>query len=143
MTAIEFRYDVNGIKPSDLYGFFIGWPNPPQPMAHLELLERSDEIVLAVETDSGSVVGFVNVLTDRVLTAYIPLIEVLPEYRQQGLGAELIRRAMERVSDLYMVDTTCDVDVQPFWESLGFTKSSGACVRRYESQSGRGKRSQG
>jgi ribosomal protein S18 acetylase RimI-like enzyme len=137
MTAIEFRYDVNGVKPSDLYGFFEGWPNPPQPMTHLELLERSDEIVLAVEIASRRVVGFVNVLTDRVLTAYIPLIEVLPEYRRQGLGTELIRLAVERVSDLYMVDTTCDVEVQPFYESLGFTKSSGACLRRYESQSGR------
>ncbi|MDF1838753.1 MAG: GNAT family N-acetyltransferase [Planctomycetota bacterium] len=136
MTAIEYHFELGEVQAGDLRGFFEGWPNPPQPETHLALLQRSDEIVLAVESSTKRIVGFVNVLSDRVLTAYIPLIEVLPEFRGRGIGAELIRLALERVSDIYMVDVTCDPDVQAFYESLGFTKSTGACVRRYEHQSG-------
>ncbi len=140
MSGIEYRYELQGVQPVDLEGFFEGWPNPPSPKTHLALLANSAEIVLAVEAARGRVVGFVNVLTDRVLTAYIPLLEVLPEYRGRGIGAELIRRALERVSEVYMVDVTCDANVQPFYGALGFTSSTGACVRRYEFQSGRATR---
>jgi ribosomal protein S18 acetylase RimI-like enzyme len=102
----------------------------------LELLRRSAEVVLAVQPGSDRVIGFVNLLSDHVLTAYIPLLEVLPEFRGQGIGAELIRRVLDRVPNLYMVDVTCDANVQPFYESLGFSKSLGASLRRYEHQAG-------
>jgi len=135
---IEYTHATEGIEPAQLTGFFEGWPDPPSPAAHLALLRGSAEVVLAVDTDNGHVIGFVNVLTDGVLSAYIPLLEVLPEYRGRGIGGELVRRALERVADLYMVDVTCDANVQPFYESLGFTRSTGASLRRYEHQSGRG-----
>lgn len=139
--VIHYRDTADGIEPRQLAGgFFEGWPNPPSPETHLALLRGSDVVVLAVATGAEgdeSVVGFVTAVTDGILAAYIPLLEVLPAYRGQGIGHELMRRVLSRLSGLYMVDVLCDPHVQPFYEALGFTRAVGACVRRYEHQSGR------
>lgn len=138
--AIVYRDSADDLAPNHLVGFFEGWPNPPSPEAHLALLRASDVVVLAVATgdDGGeSVVGFVTALTDGVLSAYIPLLEVLPQHRDQGIGRELVQRVLECLADLYMIDVQCDPDVQPFYEALGFTRTVGASIRRYEHQSGR------
>lgn len=133
---IEYRDTAEGIGPHQLAGFFEGWPNPPTRETHLALLHRSDEIVVAVSSGDGAVVGFVTALTDGVLAAYIPLLEVRAAFRGRGIGRELVRRLLERLAALYMVDVMCDPDVQPFYEKLGFRRAVGASVRRFDRQSG-------
>ena len=71
------------------------------------------------------------------VSAYIPLLEVLPAYQGQGIGSELVRRALQGIGDLYAVDLMCDPDLQPFYASLGMRPAAGMMVRRYECQSGR------
>ena len=96
----------------------MGWPQPPTPERHLELLERSDHVVLARDA-TGRVVGFVTAISDGVLSAYIPLLEVLPECQGRGIGSELIRRMLARLEHLYMVDVVCDAELVPFYRRLG------------------------
>ncbi len=133
---IEYRTSLKNITGPQLDGFFEGWPAPPSPEMHLKLLEQSDCIVLATETESGQVVGFITAVTDHVLSAYIPLLEVLPEYRKQGIGKTLIRRMIELLNGIYMIDLTCDSDVQPFYKSVGMQPMSGMMIRNYDFQSG-------
>ena len=70
-------------------GFFDGWPNPPSRANFYRILQNSTYVWLAVDKDSNKVVGFINAISDKVLTAYIPLLEVIPEYQKQGIGSEL------------------------------------------------------
>ena len=51
-------------------GFFEGWPNPPSKEKHRELLEKSYLSLVAL--DGTAIVGFVNVISDGVLSCYIP-----------------------------------------------------------------------
>jgi GNAT superfamily N-acetyltransferase len=127
---------IEECTPENLKGFFVGWPNPPSPEKHLEILAGSDEIVLAIDDDTGRVVGFVNAISDRVLSAYIPLLEVLPEYQKQGIGRELMRRMLEKLDGFYMVDLISDERVRPFYEKFGMKASCGMCIRRFDKQSG-------
>ena len=76
--SIEYTSSLDGVEPEHLQGFFERWPSPPAPERHLELLRGSYRIVLARETGSPQVVGFVNAISDGVLYAFIPLLEVLP-----------------------------------------------------------------
>lgn len=133
---IEYTETLDSITADDLHGFFVGWPNPPTPATHLRLLETSNYILLAVERETGRVVGFITAISDGVLCAYIPLLEVLPEYQAQGVGSALMERMLAKLSALYMVDTLCDPDLQPFYERFGMRRAVGVCVRRYERQSG-------
>lgn len=121
----------------NLCGFFVGWPTPPSQSTHFRLLTQSDFIELAVESESRRVVGFITAVSDGVLSAFIPLLEVLPAYQGKGIGSELVRRLLERLKGLYMVDLICDENVQPFYEQLGMNHASGMCLRRYKHQSGR------
>jgi ribosomal protein S18 acetylase RimI-like enzyme len=114
---IEYAESVGGIEAGQLEGFFVDWPTPPSPERHLELLLGSDHVVLA--RDGERVVGFVTAISDGVLSAYVPLLEVLPSYQGEGIGSELMRRLLARLENLYMVDLCCDADLEPFYRRLG------------------------
>ena len=114
---IEYTTSAEGIEPRHLEGFFVGWPSAPSAERHLELLRGSADVVLA--RDGERVVGFVTAISDGALSAYVPLLEVLPEYQGRGIGSELMRRLLKRLDGLYMVDVSCDEDVVPFYERLG------------------------
>ena len=136
--SIRYQSDLQGITPERLEGFFAGWPNPPSPATHLRLLTGSAYVELAVATATGQVVGFINALSDGLLMAYIPLLEVLPGYQGQGIGAALVARLLVRLEHFYAIDLLCDVDVQSFYARLGMQPATGMLVRHYERQSGIG-----
>lgn len=117
-------------------GFFEGWPESPSPEKHLEVLRASDHVVLAIEEQSGLVVGFVSAISDGLLSAHIPLLEVLPEYRRMGVGRELMQRMLGELDELYIVDLLCDEELRPFYERLGMQRAAGMMLRRYGRQSG-------
>ena len=102
----------------------------------MRILKGSHTVVLAIDDDESRVVGFVTVVSDGVLAAYIPLLEVLPEYRRRGIGGELVRRAMESLDGLYMVDLVCDPDMERFSSRFGMKPAHAMAIRRYERQSG-------
>lgn len=74
-------------------------------------------------------------ISDGVLSAYIPLLEVLPDYRGRGIGTRIVTMMLDSL-DLYMVDLVCDDDLVPFYERLGLHRSSAMIRRRYDRQSG-------
>ena len=127
---IEYSTSLAGVEPAHLRGFFERWPSPPEPERHLEILNGSYRVVLAREAGSPQVVGFVNALSDGVLYAFIPLLEVLPAYRGRGIGSELVLRIFEELEGFYAVDLMCDPELQPFYERLGMQRAVGMVVRR-------------
>ena len=136
---ITYREDLDQLEAADLSEeFFQYWPNSPSPATHLKILKGSDAVILAVDGKSGEVVGFITAITDGILSAYIPLLEVIPEYRGRGIGKELVRRMLDHFQDLNIVDLMCDPEIQPFYASLGMQPSVGMVMRRHEYQSGRG-----
>ena len=127
---IEYTTSLDGVTPAHLSGFFEGWPSPPTPERHLEILRGSYCIVLAREAGSAQVVGFVNAISDGVLYAFVPLLEVVPTHQGRGIGSELIRRLLDQLGDFYAVDLMCDPELQPFYERLGMHRAVGMVIRR-------------
>jgi ribosomal protein S18 acetylase RimI-like enzyme len=76
---IEYTSSLENINESQLKGFFFGWPNPLSEKTFLKLLRGSYRVVLALE--NNKVIGFITAVSDGVLSAYIPFLEVLPEYQ--------------------------------------------------------------
>ncbi|MGH3273908.1 MAG: GNAT family N-acetyltransferase, partial [Streptosporangiaceae bacterium] len=118
-----------GIDESMLTGFFIGWPRPPSAAQHLAVLRGSFRVVLAIDESATRVAGFVNMISDGVLTAFIPWLEVLPEYQGRGIGTELMRQVLDG-DQLYSIDLACDEDLLPYYARLGMVPIPGAGLRR-------------
>ena len=77
MKSVKYITDTQNITVDQLDGFFVGWPQPPDNKTFLKLLESSYRVVLALS--EKKVVGFITSVSDGVLSAYIPFLEVLPE----------------------------------------------------------------
>ncbi len=134
--TILYTDSLEGIEPHHLSGFFVGWPNPPVPETHLRLLRGSYRVWLAKDATTGQVVGFIQAISDGVLTAFIPLLEVLPAYQQQGVASELARRMLESLSHLYAVDLVCDAELVPFYQRFGMAQGTAMLRRSYARQNG-------
>jgi ribosomal protein S18 acetylase RimI-like enzyme len=128
---IRYEHSAEAVNADQLGGFFEGWPNPPAASTHLASLKRSDHVVLAL--DGRRVVGFITAISDGVLSAYIPLLEVLPTYRKRGIGSELVRRMLEKLRGLYMVDLVCDPEMQDFYARLGMKAYTAMIIRNVDS----------
>ncbi|MDD1504664.1 GNAT family N-acetyltransferase [Lysinibacillus sp. CNPSo 3705] len=131
-----YQNSLDGISSEMLNGFFVDWPNPPNLQTHLKLLKNSSKIVIALDDHTNQVVGFITAISDGVLSAYIPFLEVLPEYKNKGIGKKLVKQMLKELEDIYMIDLCCEDDLVPYYEKLGMLKSNGMLVRNYEMQSG-------
>jgi ribosomal protein S18 acetylase RimI-like enzyme len=128
--GVVYLDDPAGLRAEQLEGFWVGWPEPPTPALHLRHLRGSDVTIVALDPATGQVVGFVTAITDGVLAAFIPTLEVLPAWQGQGIGSELVRRLLERLAGRYSVDLVCDEDLLPFYERLGLQPLPVAAGRR-------------
>ena len=133
---IRYIDDCSSVRTSQLAGFFEGWPDPPSCEAHLRMLRSSSNVALAI-SETDQVVGFATAISDGVLSAYIPFLEVLPSHRSQGVGQELVRRLLNQLRDIYSVNLHCDPDLEGFYQRLGMQPLGGMAVRNYDAQSGR------
>jgi predicted N-acetyltransferase YhbS len=65
------------------------------------------------------VVGFITAISDGVLSAYIPLLEVLKPYQGQGIGGRLVQRMLDQLNGYYMIDLLCDPELESFYARFG------------------------
>jgi GNAT superfamily N-acetyltransferase len=127
---IAYTDSLAGIEPRHLVGFYVGWPRQFSPEVHLRLLAGSDHVVLARDTETEQVAGFITAISDGVLSGFIPLLEVLPAYQGQGIGQALLRHMLDKLRDLPNVDLMCDPDVVPFYERFGMQPVGGMVLRQ-------------
>ncbi len=133
---IVYQNNLNNINPDMLNGFFDGWKNFPSRIKHFEFLQNSSFKIIALDKDKNVVAGFINAISDGVMAAYIPFLEVIPLYKNQGIGGELVKRMFKKLKDYYMIDIVCDESFQGFYEKLGMKKYTAMIVRNYDRQRG-------
>lgn len=124
---MDWLSGADDLHPEDLVGFFEGRSRKPTPVLHLAALRSASEVILARD-EHGQVVGFISAISNGVLAAYIPMLNVRrpPEarcrHRSPGQNAG--------AAPYYMVDVVCDPDLMPFSERLSFAGHSAAILRR-------------
>lgn len=115
---ITYRTGVGSVAPNQVSGFFVGWPVAPSVEKLIEVMDSSYRRVWALEGER--VVGYINAISDGVLTAFIPWLEVHPDYQGQGVGTELVNRLVAQLEGMYSIDLACDEDLIGYYERLGF-----------------------
>ena len=114
----------------------MGWKNSPSAETHLKLLRNSYKVILAINTETGNVVGFNTAISDGVLSAYIPFLEVLPKFKNRGIGPQLVKRMLKELEGFYMIDLICDPELEGFYKVFAMKRSIGMILRNYDKQSG-------
>ena len=115
-------------------GFWEYWPNHPNKVTHRQILMNSYKAIVAIA--DGEIIGFITIISDGIISAYIPLLEVIPSYRGQGIGRRLVELAMKEMENIYMVDLACDSNLVDFYQKFGMNKTNAMIKRNYASQSG-------
>ena len=128
---IEYKKELTKIDSDQLSGFFVGWKQPLSKEKHFQVLKNSEYIILAFDTREEKVVGFVNALSDKISFAFIPMLEVLPEYQNKGIGTKLMKMLLDDLEEISNIDLTCDPELQNFYERFGMLKSRGMVIRKY------------
>lgn len=130
------KRDILDIK--DKSGFFSGWPNKPSEEILLKSILGASHAVLAIDKQKTGqkLAGYITALSDGVLSAYIPFLEVEKSYQKQGIGSTLVEKMVSQLSHLYMVDLVCDKELAGFYEKAGFWEGCAMMIRFYENQSG-------
>jgi GNAT superfamily N-acetyltransferase len=105
-------------------------------MTHLKILKDSYCSYIAIDQTNNMVVGFVNSISDGILTAYIPLLEVLPEYQGKGIGTELMKLILAELKNFYMIDICHDKELTPYYSRFDAQTSYSSVFRNYDAQSG-------
>lgn len=136
MDSIIYNSDITGTSPDQLNGFFVGWAKKPTPQKILELLEKAPYKVIAMDQNTQQIVGFIYAITDGILCAYIPLLEVLPDFQKNGIGKNLVDKLLQLIDPYYMIDLCCDSNLEGYYRKLSFNKASGMIIRNYSTQSG-------
>lgn len=134
---IAYLDNLDNISIHMLKGFFVEFSRKPTSEKLFEILKNSEYKILAMDIGENKVVGFINAISDHTLSAYIPLLEVLPVYQKHGIGKELVKRMMEKLKDYYMIDICCDERLAKFYGKFGMKKILAMTIRNYQNQSGR------
>ena len=129
LRVIYYTDDLAAVRENMLDGFFVGWPRRPSAGQHLAVLRGSYRSVVAIDDAEDRVAGFVNMISDGVLTAFIPWLEVLPAHQRQGIGSELMRRILDGTDRFYSVDLVCDAELIPYYERFGMRGLTSAMLR--------------
>ncbi|MEA2103842.1 MAG: GNAT family N-acetyltransferase [Candidatus Cloacimonadota bacterium] len=132
MKNIIYTDDIEQISNESLKGFFVDWPEHPNPETHYKILKNSYKIWLAIT--EKQCVGFINAISDGIFYAFIPLLEVIPEYQNCGIGRELVKKMLISLNKMYAIDIVCDKQIEPFYTKIGFSKCIGMVRRNYQNQ---------
>lgn len=120
---MQIVYDTRKDLPCEgLHDLFmaVGWSDgivTPSMLENFNVPFINSTIVISAWAED-KLVGCVRVLSDRMFRSIIYDLAVMPEFHNQGIGKELVRRCMEYFPDSeWLVETETATG---FYEKMGF-----------------------
>jgi GNAT superfamily N-acetyltransferase len=128
------EYAVNGdISNAELNALFsTGWPSwqmEPDTSDWRPVLAHS--LVYLIARDEGALIGFVNVAWDGRIHAFLIDPRVHPDYRNKGIGRELVRLATDAARDAgcEWLHVDFEPELAPFYVACGFRPTGAGLMR--------------
>jgi GNAT superfamily N-acetyltransferase len=99
------------------------WPNDTRTVEDMINAVLGSEFVIALNhIESGDLIGFCRVISDRGFRAWISGVVVRKDFRGRGLGRKLIDVVLTapELSGIHSVSLTCAPAMIPFYTKWGF-----------------------
>ena len=124
---VDYSFDRQ-IEPGQLQGLLrqTGWANQRGIEGIQKMLQGTPLTLGAWEGDR--LVGFARVVTDGIYRALIDDVVVEESKRGTGIGSELMRQLIERLTEVEEVFLHCGEQVVPFYEKHRFERSYGGVI---------------
>ena len=94
------------------------------------MLAGTDLVLALIDRAADRLVGFARVLTDWRYRAYAYDVIVAPEWRDRGLGRELMDALLShpRLAAVETVELSCQPEMIPFYRRWGFRDDLGGSL---------------
>ena len=126
---VEVRDCLSPAQVDDLLRLYANeWWTAQRTRPDVErMLAASDLLFAVVEKESGSLVAFARVLTDRTYLALVLDVIVAPEHRGAGLGTLLVDSicAEPALRNVASIDLVCQPEHVTLYQKWGFTENVG------------------
>ncbi len=121
-------YSLNKAQIDTLHGLCRKeWWTSNRSPEEIEIMLRHSSILIGVEDDTGKLLGFARILTDRIFKAEIYDVIVDQAYRDRGIGRLLIESILHHpdLVDVKQFNLQCRAEMIPYYEKWGFTDRLG------------------
>jgi len=111
----------------ELYKSADWWQDAPDACAIIPEMIRGSFCFLVARLPEGRIIGMARVISDGCSDAYIQDVVVLPPYRKQGIGRELISRLTEYciARKIGWIGLVAEPGTREFYEELGYGPLAG------------------
>ena len=115
--------NTNEFKAEDLKELFlsVGWSSGHYP-EKLAIAMRNFKSVFSA-WDGDKLTGIACVMDDGIMNAYIHYVLVDPEYHDQGIGHELMRKVKMKYKDYLRIIVIAYDKEMDFYRSCGFEET--------------------
>lgn len=119
----------------DLYEAAQWWtPVRPQDLSVLTKMVQNSFQVWVIESPETGIIGMARVLGDGISDVYIQDVTILPEFRHQGLAAELLKNILASLSELNIdfIGLIAERNTENFYAAHGFEMMENARPMRFK-----------
>lgn len=135
-TDIKFVDNWSKEEIVALYKSAGWWKESYDPSAITQLITGSFAFAVAVNPSLGKAIGMGRIISDGASDAYIQDLVVLPEYRGQGIGKQLVNALLARClsKGVLWIGVISEPGQDGFYSPLGFKTMDSHIPMRYQTE---------
>jgi len=133
--TIQLVRDWDDVDIANLYRAGGWWKEEYNQRELPHLIRGSFLFVVAVDRKTGHAVGMGRVISDGVSDGYIQDLVVLPEYRNTGIGAQIVSTLVKKCLEkgISWIGIIAEPDTEKFYLPLGFHPMEGHVPLKFRS----------
>jgi len=133
--AIQLVHSWDGLEIANLYRAGGWWKEEYDPGELRHLIRGSFLFVIAIDTKTGRAIGMGRVISDGVSDGYIQDLVVLPEYRETGIGTQIVSTLVKKCIEqgISWIGLIAEPDTENFYLPFGFHPMKGHTPLLYRS----------
>jgi ribosomal protein S18 acetylase RimI-like enzyme len=100
------------------------------------LIKNSFAFAVVINKNNGKAIGMGRLLSDGVSDAYIQDLVILPEYRDQGIGRQLVEKLIDHClsNNIHWIGLIAEPNQDDFYKPLGFKPMKNYIPMKYEQE---------